>query len=637
LHKKGTKYGFLILMLAAFLLVSSSATGQVQPPVVMQKRQQDPLKAKEKLGLSYYQQKKFDKAAAIYKELYETSPRHYYYTYYLNCLIYLKELKQADKLVKKQVRSHPSNFRYHVDQIYVTDLMGNKKKANKMMDALISDLPDNRSLVIQIAASLESKGYFQEALTVYESAQQKQDEHVTFHLEKARIYRYTGDYDLMFDAYLQHLELRPQDVQIIKNRLQGMMRQDVDDNLSTILKQLLLEKAQGDPNNFVYAEMLLWHAMQTKDFDMAYRQARAIDMRFENREEDMLEVAEITYSNRLYELSSKAYGYLKDKGEASPFYLDAYNGYYLALCGIAEYNPETTDQEYKRLVKTGEKALEEMGLFKGTIPIALQLAHLMAFELNDYDKSRLLLEEALEVGNLDRFEKSKLKLELADILLFEDQVWDATLLFSQIEADMKNEPLGHEAKFRNARLFYYVGEYDWAQAKLDILKSATSKLIANDAMELSLFIKDIYDEDTLGFQLKKFGTADLLVYQGKYDSAMYWLEKVDNDNPGVNTYQHLIYKKAKMMEIYHEYQTADSLYNYLATSFPDSFKADNALFRRAEIQRQYLDNVETAQELYLKLMREYPDSIYAGEARKIYRSTRKETNPNDPIPLNEVP
>ena len=60
------------------MIFSSAVFAQVQPPVVMQKRQEDPLKAKERLALSYYQQKKYDKAGALYKELFEQSPRHYY-------------------------------------------------------------------------------------------------------------------------------------------------------------------------------------------------------------------------------------------------------------------------------------------------------------------------------------------------------------------------------------------------------------------------------------------------------------------------------------------------------------------------------------------------------------------------------
>jgi len=208
--------------------------------------------------------------------------------------------------------------------------------------------------------------------------------------------------------------------------------------------------------------------------------------------------------------------------------------------------------------------------------------------------------------------------------MFKEKVWDATLLYSQIENDMKSEPIGHEAKFRNARLYYFIGEYNWSLTKLDILKSATSKLIANDAIELSLFITELLAEDTLGFTLKMFGKADLYNYRGKYDSALIWLEKIEKDPGGINSYQHVVYKKAGLMILKKDYQQADSLYNYLAVQYPESIKADNSLFKRAEINRLYLDDEETAKALYLKLMTDYPDSIYAGEGRKLYRILRGE-------------
>lgn len=630
-------YRAILLTLLILAMGAPGVSAQGDPPVIMQRTQDNPQRAKEQLALAYFNQRKFEKAAALYKELFDQSPRQYYYTYYFNCLVELKDYRQADKLVRKQLRSFPDNHRYQVDQIYISDLMGDEKKAGKLMDELLSALPSDRNEVIRIAVSLEGKGYFDEALAVYEKAQHMETEDATFFLEKARVYRYTGDYELMFDAYLQHLEVRPQDVQIIKNRLQGLMRQDIEDNLAGVLKRQLLLKAQADPDNFIYAEMLLWHAMQTKDFDLAFRQARAMDMRFDNRETDMLEVAEICYANRMYARAADAFAYLKEKGDSSPFYLEACNGYYLSLVRAAEADPGTGEKTYNNLIREGEKTLEKLGLFKGTVPIARELAHLIAFRVNDYDRSVALLESTLELGNLDMFEKSELKLELADILLFRDQVWDATLLYSQIEADMKNEPIGHEAKYRNARLFYYVGEFSWAQAKLDILKSATSKLIANDAMELSLFIKDVFDEDTLGLTLKKFGTADLLIYQGNYDSAAGWLDRIGHDSPGINTFQHLVFKKAKMMELKQDFVSADSLYNYLARNFPDSFKADNAIFHRAEIQRLQLNDPELAQELYLTLMRDYPDSIYAGEARKMYRVIRRELHPEEETIIGDMP
>ncbi len=110
-----------------------------------------------------------------------------------------------------------------------------------------------------------------------------------------------------------------------------------------------------------------------------------------------------------------------------------------------------------------------------------------------------------------------IKLQLADIYLYKNEVWEATLLYSQIEKRLGDEPVGHEARYRNARLRYYIGEFEWANTQLNVLKAATSKLIANDAMSLSLLIKDVLMEDTSGAILKIFAHADLLAMQG-FDS-----------------------------------------------------------------------------------------------------------------------
>lgn len=614
----------LVVFLLAIVLKPVEFFPQNNSGVVIQKAQQDPNRAREQLAMSYYRNKEFDKALVIYEELYKSSPKQYYYNYYLNCLIYLKEYKDADKLVKKQLKSQPGNIRLIIDQIYVYDLLENTRKSEKMMAELMDDLPMDKSQVIRVAGALEAKGYFDEALEVYNIATVAPGVNYNYNLEKARVYQYTGEYDKMFDAYLTHLDLQPQDMQTIKNRMQTLMRQDVDDNLSGILKTKLLEKSQAEPENLVYSEMLLWHLMQTKDFEMAYRQARSIDLRFENHEIEMLELANICFTNKNYELAAKAFEYIKDKKEKTPFYLESYTGFYLSEVMLAGVNPETDPKKYKELKKSGEKALEELGVNRGTVPIVESLTHLMAFKLGEFDEAKQILESTLAIENLTPAEKSGLKLELADILLFQDEVWDATLLYSQIEGDMKNEPIGHEAKYRNARLFYYVGEYNWAATKLDILKSATSKLIANNAIELSLFINEIFAEDTLGFTLKMFGKADLYAYRGYYDSTLIWLEKIEQQPGGINSYQHVVYRKADVMVQKHDYVQADSLYQYLAENYPESIKADNALFKRAELNRLRLGNEEVAKELYLVLMTDYPDSIYAGEGRKLYRMLRKD-------------
>ncbi len=613
-----------LIMLSIISASSFFLNAQTDPPIMLKRPPQNKTikPSNERLAIEYYSNKEFEKAAFLFAELYDKSPRQYYYNYLFNCYINLKEYKEAEKLIKKHSRTKPNNFRLEVDQAYVQGLMGNTKKERKIIDDLSDNLPANKSLIIQIASALQAKGYFDDALLVYEKARKMQQNNYSFDIELATAYQYTGEYEKMFDVYLEYVQIHPEEIQTVKNKLQIIIKRDIDDNLSGILKKKMLEKAQANPDNMLYAQLLLWHAMQSKDFEMAYRQARAIDMRFDDHDDIMLEVADVAMSNKKYDIAEQAYGYIIEKRKESPFYLNAYTGYFAALVEQAEENAGTEQKTYKNIEKTGAKALEELGLNAVTIEIAGRLAHVQAFKLDKYDEAIKLLNEAIEIPSIRPGQQAWLKLELADILLYQNKVWDATLLYSQIEAAMKNEPIGHEAKYRNARLYYYIGEYSWAKTKLDILKSATSKLIANDALELSLFIKNMLAEDTLGVTLNYFSKADLHAYQENYDSAFIWLSKIENQSTGLDSYQYMIYKKAGFMIDVQNYAKADSLYNYLATYYPQSIKADNALFKRAAINQLYLKKPEISMQLYMTLMKDYPESIYAGESRKKYRELR---------------
>ncbi len=577
--------------------------------------------AKEQLAREYYKNKDYEKAAELFGQLYEEAPSSQYYIYYFNSLLYIKDYKTAEKLVKKQ-RKLSSGVRYDIDQAYVYDLQGDSRKAQNIIYKLMEEVPNDPNQIRQLAIQLQSKGYYNQALEVYTKAQ-NMGAGYNYFIEMANVYQYSGEYDKMFDAYLSHLNTNPTDIQMIKNRLQSLTRIDVDDNMSQLLKTKLLERAQADPANVIFAEMLMWYSLQVKDFDMAFRQARAMDLRFGDRDEELLSLAEIALSNKEYDIAEKSYNYVREKKFDTPYYFDSYNGYYKALVLKAEANPLTDIKVYKDLKKTGLKAIEELGLNSMTIQIAENLGRVMAYHLGAYDEALDLLETASAIEPLKPNDKANLKLLYADVLMIQNQVWDASLLYSQIESEMKHEPIGHEAKLRNAKLFYYKGEYAWAQTRLDVLKSATSKLIANDAMELSLFIGDIYEEDTMGFTLRMFGTSDLLFSQLQMDSALVWLDKIEEFPSGPNSSEYVIYKKAEIYTAKKEYATADSLYTKLYTNYPESIKADNAIFRSAELNRLYLNDTEKAMELYLLLMTDYPDSMYSGESRVKYRAIRE--------------
>lgn len=619
----GRTFGLLLICGMCMLGLPDKLPAQNNSSIQLRQQPQNKENSTEQLARTYYFQKQYDKAVGLYGELYKQKPNQNYYTYYLNCLLSLKDYKEAEKVAKKQHRQSPDHPYYTINLAHIYHLIGEQKKGDQLISKLLNNLPTTRTGLIQTASALQSKGYFKEAVEVYTRGREHNDEGYPFYLEMATAYQYNGQYDMMFSAYLSHLNEHPEDMQRIKNNMQNMLRLDVDDNLSDKLKKQLLGKTQAHPESQLYAQLLLWHAMQTKDFEMAFRQARSIDKRFGGAEVDVLEVADIALSHEQYDLAATAYQYVKEKDKNAPFYALAYSGLFKARVKQAENKPGMKASDFLKLEKEGEKALKELGIYSETVDIVRIQAHIQAFRLNKFEEATYLLDEAIQLPNMKAAELAGIKLELADIMLAMDKVWDASLLYAQVESDMKNEPIGHEAKFRNAKLFYYVSEFDWAQTRLDVLKSSTSKLIANDALELSLFITDILEEDTMGFTLRLFGAADLYNYQQHYDSALILLDKIEKRPSGTNCMEYVLYKKAGLMMETRAYREADSLYTALATNYPQSIKADNAIYYSAEIQRLYLDQPDKAKALYLILMTDYPDSLYAGEARIKYRMLDK--------------
>lgn len=480
-------------------------------------------------------------------------------------------------------------------------------------------------MVVNIASNLLSKGFSDAAITVYEKARKNNIGNYKYNMEIASAYRYKGNYDKMFDALISQLDENPNDVARVESNIQNLLVMDVNNDLSKTFKKKILAKVQSDPNNMQYAELLMWYSLQTKDFTLALRQAKSIDRRYRNREESVFQVGKTAYSNSNYKVASEAFKYLIKKKEDNPFYLDSYDGYFSSEIKLAEESPKSDLEKWKELDKIGSKAIEKLGITRNTTNIIKNLTDIKAFKLNQTTKAINMLNEAIVIP-MNVESKAVLKMELADILVFTGKFWDASLLYSQIEHDLKNNPLAYEAKFRNARIFYYKGEFEWAKTRLDILKGATSKFIANDALELSLFIKDMLEEDTLGFTLRLFAAADQYTFRQKYDSALMYLSKIETASGNSIDNELKLYKEASIYEKEKYYNTADSLYTALYTQFPESIKADNALFYSAEINRNYLTDTQKASSLYLNLMKNYPESIFTTQARNLYRKLNEDNN-----------
>ena len=274
---------------------------------------------------------------------------------------------------------------------------------------------------------------------------------------------------------------------------------------------------------------------------------------------------------------------------------------------------------YLDFEKRIESECEELGISDLTIPIVMIRAEILSFKLDETDKAIELLNNVLNY-NISRYNKAKIKMSLADVYLYKEDVWEATLLYSQVDKSMKEEPLGHEARFKNAQLRYYIGEFDWALSVLNILKSATSKLIANDAMTLSLLITDNLEYDTIALQ--RLAKADFYIYQKRYELANKMLDSVNVYNPNEYSMPYLLTRKAQIAMENKDYILADSLYKRVYQGYADSYMADDALLKDAILLEKYLNKKEEAMGCYAKIIDEYTASVYVAQARNAYRRIR---------------
>lgn len=577
----------------------------------------------EELAAHYFLNGEYDKASDQYEKLFDKSPNKYYYGYLLNCYLQLKDYKKAEKLCNKQIKRGGDDPTYAVDLGYVYDRAGDADKAKKYWENLIKQnkTTDHRHYIDLANAFLgrEQRSY---AFNTLLQGRENLKGYYNFNIELAALYKSQNNSEAMFKEYLAYLKDNADQRSMVQDELLDVLANDADGSKGKQLKGLLLEEITKQPDKIVYPEVLIWLHMQLKEFDAAIVQAKALDKRFKEDGFRLMELGEICASNSNYDGASKAYQYVVDKGKNNPNYVQArlnmLDAQYKKITNTYNYTPTdltTLEGNYKQ-------TLTELGRNNGTLELIINLAHLQAFFLNKTDTAAALLEEALKIPTFRDKINAQCKLELGDIMLLKGEIWEASLLYSQVEKAYKNDVIGQEAKFRNSRLYYYKGDFQWAKAQLDVLKAATAKFISNDAMDLALFISSNIGMDSLTTPLEMFSRADLLYFQNRFKDSELVLDSIATIFPSSDLADDIIYRKANIEYRSGNFEKAANYYNDVVTKYPDELLADDALYKLASIYQFNLGDNTKAMDSYQKLMMDFPGSVYVVEARKRFRTLR---------------
>jgi len=598
--------------------------------------QRDP---QEKLAIQYYQNGEYEKAKEIFKPIYEKNNSSYIYVYYYQVLVEMQDYKELEKVAKNQHKKFPKVQRYIVDLAYVYEVSGNTSKAVKEYEDAIKNVPNVENSYKELYNAFLYKAKRDYAMETLLRGRKQLNNPKLFSKELTNLYLQLKLYDNVIEEAITLLaDDDAKYMATAEQNLQNLLMDDEDGQRYLKIKSKLQETIQKHPNNQSYVSLLYWIYQLNKDYPAAFILAKSIDKKRANDGATVYTLARSMANNREYDLAMEALKYVISKGESSSYYYSAkYDLLNLRYQKLISTYPIDLNAA-KALEKEYQKVLDENGVHEGTSDVVHKYAHLLAFFVNKPDQAINLLDTAMRYADRDIKEKALYKMDKADILLHVGEIWDATLLYSQIDKELPNDTIGHLAKFKNAKLSFYIGEFAWAESQLDILRAATTKLIANDAMYLSFVISDNIEEEeedeeeennalfqenqTNNQALRYFARADFLIFQNNDAEAMKYLDSVLIVTPFGKLNDDVYYLQAQILIRQKDYFTAETLLKKIIDVYSFDLLADDAIFLLAELYEYYMKDIPQAMEMYKKLLKDHSNSIYAVDARKRFRELR---------------
>ena len=567
------------------------------------------------LAKQYFNDGDFEKAVVYYEKLVEKNPRRTDYTEALTATYQqLERYTDAENLLLEKIKDTNVYPTLLIEMGYNYRLQNQLEKAQEYYQKAISKIEKNPNYGYGIGSRFQNYALLDEALTAYTKAMELNPQ-LDFNYQMARIYGEQGDIEKMYVSYLTLIsEGKTSKSKVLRN-IDEFITADPENENNIKLKKILLQNAQKNPE-ILWNELLSWLFVQQKQYGSAFRQEKAIYKRVDGANTQRLNtLGNLAFVEKETETAQDIYQYIADNSGDAVTKLNAQ----LNLIDIQLLEP--TEKDLEEVQKQFEELIDIHGFKSQTLQLQVAYSNFLTFKKENPEKAIQILKQSLELP-LNERGKAFVKLALGDILVYDKRFNEALIYFSQIQQNLKNDVLGQNARYKVAQTSFYKGDFDWALTQLKVLRSSTSQLIANDAMQLSLLISDNSLEDSTQTALKKYARADLLAYQNKTKEAITELDDILQNHKGEKIEDEALLKQGQLLELFNDYEAAEYNYQKITEFYANGILADDAHFGLAELYRNKINEPEKAKSHYEKIIYNYQDSYYFPQARKNFRILR---------------
>ncbi|WP_299761325.1 tetratricopeptide repeat protein [uncultured Dokdonia sp.] len=569
----------------------------------------------EQRARNYFDQGQFEKALISYQKALKKQPTNN--TVLLGLIKTYQQLEDyaaVETLIGKQIDNSRYKGQLHVELGYNYQLQGQDSLAKVAYNTSIQLVQDRMTSAYRVGKTLQDHNLLEEAVRAYEAGMVA-NPNSNFNRQLARIYGELGQLDKMFESYLNLANENQAYVASAQRNFAMFITEDPTNEANIIFRKTLLKRLQTE-QNIIYNELLSWLFIQQRQYKKAFVQEKAIFKRTDGNITGVVDLAGITIEANALDEAKDILEYIKEVAVDDETKLDAEQ----QLLKI-EIKKATTTSEHEEIRDRYEALLDQYGVNSYTVPIQIDYAHFLAFEMKTPGEGATFLKQSVK-KDMNRFDEARLKMELADILVLQEKFNQALIYYSQIQNKIKNSVISQEARFKVARTSYYKTDFEWAETQLDVLKSSATQLIANDALELLLVIRDNSLEDTLQTALKKYARADLLGYQNKPEFAIKKYDEILEQHKGESIEDEALLAQAALYEAKSAFAKAEKNYITIIEFYKDGVIADDAYYRLAKLYEGPLQQPEKAKNNYERLIFDFADSIYYVEAQKRFRALR---------------
>jgi tetratricopeptide (TPR) repeat protein len=574
---------------------------------------------KLRLAQNFEEADEWERAVTLYEELYKSEPANYIFLDGLRrSYTQLKEYDKAIGIIRRWFITHPrdSNLMTTLGGLYYDS--GNETVADSVWKVVLSLDPNNVQSYRIVANEMMQHRLYEQCIRTYIDGRTMSKSEVLFADELGTLYAALQQYTSATQEYLRLVKKNPDQLSFVQSRLSAFI---LKPEALRAASEIVKAEVKISSDNIALHRLYVWLLMEERRYDSALEHYRIIDRLTNANGSELFNFAQQLNQEHASAAASEAFKEIIDRFDKSGLLPYARFGYARALEELSN-EADTLAPKSQPTYRDAIQIYESIAAAQDHPDLAVQSLFrigIIKFEkLFDLDGALSAFNKIKEFPNTMNILYDA-AIKNGEVQIARNDLVGARKEFERI-AELPLVVYQDQAVFKLAELNYFEAQFD---TSLSLLKRFDTNLdtdLTNDALQLQYFIQE--NKTSSLPALIEFAKADLQMRQRKYPESLSRFRDIVKQYPTTLLIDDAMMKIGELHLKLKQTNEAIAAFRFIADSIQLSILKDRAQFRIAEISENVLHNKVLAITAYEKLLEQFPNSLYAEQARKRIRLLR---------------